>query len=1144
MDLERIKQNFRIRLGRARKQKKPLKPQSTPLPPQNTDQKSSKAPKAEASRSNPTTAKREDKHETAKNQYNLEERKRRPQKVNEAERVTRSQPEPKSPVGKKEEPVTPVKKTEERIVATDALTEPRTSPPHAVASSSSTHLSRRDSLGSEDSSLDLPTSKLSHTMTDTQFSIDLTTSDGEDFDLAPPKPRPKPISIESLAELLFSSEHLDALLHHPPQLARFSAFLQKYIPQSYPLLAQYLETRKAIKAIEYANAIAEGLGPKEIEGSSATCTSFAARLDPVFEAICNSSFEALVGDALPSFVSYNLVKTVSECLINEITGRSTPVMRDLMNGLSEVFCLTDPNQEDNPIIYASEEFYRLTRYGPEDVINNNCRFLQGRKTNPNSPKRLSRAIQNGEAISETLLNYRRDGRPFINLLMIAPLYDKYGKLRYHIGAQVDVSRLVEGGRALDGFQRCLARRSGHQKREAAEMAEKNLDDEQRRKQRALARLRDLSETFDLEETAVVQAASRPGLLTHDPDENASMASLPQQKGQRRVYVNSESSECRNDGALDENQDSGEWKLGEGGNGRLSRRLPGVYDSFMLFRPTSSFRIVFVSPKLRQLGNVIQTPFLSHVAAPTGTLNGLSESLRAGVPVSAKIHFMPERGERRDGTKLKSGTKHEDGKSGRAVWVSCTPLLGEDERIGVWMCVVVEKSKIGSIGRGRDAESEKLADEAVKHLEGGSVAGTSSYGRREDRLRWTETPDSPKVQRPNVGTDVCHSRREDIPIKPVRVDSQMVIKPQTEESPESARTGDEVPSNTVHLRQSIYFDAEQGGDNDGEHSPDHQGANEPGSDSLPPANGHDSPTPMRIQQRDSRAVVTPVEEYEEPVRKPEMCSVETPRVSSSLHNFDEDAGDYITTRSPIMPSHQMNGRILIEEDSDVLQDSDLDHHRENMKIGQKRGRPTTPRSLDSPVRDGSRSTPSVHAMAEDGGFYLEEETPTRTRYDQSASRPDVGSREHADDLAQSYATIRPARKHSGDQDSDRDSAISLNSPDQPKTKSRSRSSRGKMSLQRSASGKQYDSDYEEQQQEDEVQIHKRDVETWVAEGRPPSSRHNSRMRMDYFGAGSSRWQRLPTQRLDTAFEKEYAHGEDDDDDMTSFGHCARSPYSVD
>ena len=52
-------------------------------------------------------------------------------------------------------------------------------------------------------------------------------------------------------------------------------------------------------------------------------------------------------------------------------------------------------------------------------------------------------------------NSRRDGSPFVNLLMIAPLCDSRGQIRYHIGAQVDVSGLVKDCTDLESFQQLV-----------------------------------------------------------------------------------------------------------------------------------------------------------------------------------------------------------------------------------------------------------------------------------------------------------------------------------------------------------------------------------------------------------------------------------------------------------------------------------------------------------------------------------------------------------------------------------------------------------------------------------------------------------------------------------------------------------------
>jgi len=53
----------------------------------------------------------------------------------------------------------------------------------------------------------------------------------------------------------------------------------------------------------------------------------------------------------------------------------------------------------------------------------------------------------------------------MNLLMMAPLLDSRGNLRYFIGAQIDVSGLVKDGTDLDAFQRMLAQQDGHQEQD-------------------------------------------------------------------------------------------------------------------------------------------------------------------------------------------------------------------------------------------------------------------------------------------------------------------------------------------------------------------------------------------------------------------------------------------------------------------------------------------------------------------------------------------------------------------------------------------------------------------------------------------------------------------------------------------------------
>lgn len=581
-------------------------------------------------------------------------------------------------------------------------------------------------------------------------------SDGADFDLRPPAPRARLPSLEVTAELLFSSGHLDTILHDPQLISRFTAFLNRYRPDYQPLILRYLETQKAIRAVEYANAVAAGATTStgaDVNDDQQTVPGAAAQLDKAFEQASTAAFSALVGHALPLYITYRLVKLASECLINEVSGKQSEIMQSLVGGLSEVFCITDPNLPDNPIIYASEEFYRYTGYESEQVIGNNCRFLQGPKTLRDSPRRIKEATKNGSEICETLLNYRRDGRPFINLLMIAPLHDNEGRLKYQIGAQVDVSGLVEKGRGLDSFARYLGSRS-------AERGRRSTFEGDERKQNALNKLRELSEMFDLEESAVVQTHSRANSSTRS-DASRSTGGQERPKSLRRLFVSDSRSDNDDDNTPESSAD-GAWALGQQGpQGKPSGNLPGIYDTYMLIRPAPSLRIIFVSPKLQKWVRKVQSPFLSHVAAPARTLAGLKESFVAGMPVSAKINFMAQPGDRRDGFSVGKNHSHEDGRHGKAYWISATPLLGSDDRPGVWMVVFVEKSKVPKAGATRTAE-----------VEANARAEDSRPQKQDDLLDKNEGKHSPPAQSlDNKGTA---QSSQDQPIKPTRLDGAQAV----------------------------------------------------------------------------------------------------------------------------------------------------------------------------------------------------------------------------------------------------------------------------------------------------------------------------------------------------------------------------------
>ena len=103
--------------------------------------------------------------------------------------------------------------------------------------------------------------------------------------------------------------------------------------------------------------------------------------------------------------------------------RSDFQLIDSLSAGQQNFVLSDPRLPDNPIVFATPGFYRLTGYTPEQVLGRNCRFLQGSGTDPKSVDIVRKAIQSGSDCTVCILNYKADGSPFWNQFFVAALRD-------------------------------------------------------------------------------------------------------------------------------------------------------------------------------------------------------------------------------------------------------------------------------------------------------------------------------------------------------------------------------------------------------------------------------------------------------------------------------------------------------------------------------------------------------------------------------------------------------------------------------------------------------------------------------------------------------------------------------------------------
>ncbi|GAB2274287.1 Phototropin-1 [Dionaea muscipula] len=175
------------------------------------------------------------------------------------------------------------------------------------------------------------------------------------------------------------------------------------------------------------------------------------------------------------------------------TLRVSEDLKDALSAFQQTFVVSDATKPEYPIMYASQGFFKMTGYSSREVIGRNCRFLQGSGTDPEELRKLREALQKGTNYCGRLLNYKKDGTPFWNLLTVAPIKDETGKVLKYIGMQVEVSKHTEGAKDKmvrpNGLPESLIRYDARQKEMAASSVNELLQ--------AVKRPRALSESTNL-----------------------------------------------------------------------------------------------------------------------------------------------------------------------------------------------------------------------------------------------------------------------------------------------------------------------------------------------------------------------------------------------------------------------------------------------------------------------------------------------------------------------------------------------------------------------------------------------------------------------------------------------------------------------
>ncbi|MBD8092397.1 PAS domain-containing protein [Pseudomonas fluorescens] len=119
------------------------------------------------------------------------------------------------------------------------------------------------------------------------------------------------------------------------------------------------------------------------------------------------------------------------------------LMQLVINASNDGIVVAEREGQDKPVIYVNPAFERMTGYALDDILYQDCRFLQAGDRDQTALIAIREALDSGGACREILRNYRKDGTHFWNELSLSTVYNAADKQTYFVGVQKDVTLQVK-----------------------------------------------------------------------------------------------------------------------------------------------------------------------------------------------------------------------------------------------------------------------------------------------------------------------------------------------------------------------------------------------------------------------------------------------------------------------------------------------------------------------------------------------------------------------------------------------------------------------------------------------------------------------------------------------------------------------------
>ncbi len=114
-----------------------------------------------------------------------------------------------------------------------------------------------------------------------------------------------------------------------------------------------------------------------------------------------------------------------------------------MEATADGIFIIDALKPDFPFIYANQSCYKMTGYAKEEILGRNYFLDQQAYVDPCDLEKIKLALLHGKSFFGELLQFKKNGEKYWNLLRISPVRDINATVTHYVGVKTDITLLKQ-----------------------------------------------------------------------------------------------------------------------------------------------------------------------------------------------------------------------------------------------------------------------------------------------------------------------------------------------------------------------------------------------------------------------------------------------------------------------------------------------------------------------------------------------------------------------------------------------------------------------------------------------------------------------------------------------------------------------------